>query len=149
MFKTLVVTQGALASELVSAGSKIAGEVPRCQAVSLGWEDDLAEARSKVALAIEEPRQSGGVLVLVDMVGSTPYRAAVALAEPGRVEVVTGVNLAMVMRLGCPGAQEKGVAEAAEWLKVKGQGSIVHAPAGCAPEPVVDMCAEPVGAGRR
>ncbi|HRC85586.1 MAG TPA: PTS fructose transporter subunit IIA [Thermoanaerobaculia bacterium] len=145
MFRTLVVTQGALASELVAAGKRIAGTLSQCQAVSLGWDDDLATARERIASAMAEAGPSE-VLLLVDLFGSTPCQAALALAEPGRVEVVTGANLPMVVRLGCPGGESLSVSEAAEWLTAKGQGSIQHAQprgAGSAPAP----CAEPVEVG--
>ncbi|HEX4955594.1 MAG TPA: hypothetical protein VF017_19575 [Thermoanaerobaculia bacterium] len=126
MFTTLVVAQGGLAQTLVEAARHIVGALPECQAVSLEWNDDLDASRAKIAGVLEAIGRDQPVLILVDMFGSTPCRAALAEARPGVAEVVTGVNLAMVMRLGCPGGQERTVVEAAEWLTAKGQGSICH-----------------------
>ncbi len=126
MFTTLVVAQGGLAQTLVEAARHIVGALPDCQAVDLEWHDDLEASRARIAQVLEGIGRDRPVLILVDMFGSTPCRAALAEARPGVAEVVTGVNLAMVMRLGCPGSQERNVGEAAEWLAVKGQGSICH-----------------------
>lgn len=128
MFSTLIVSQGGLARELVEIARQILAEPVRLEALSIEWTDDLETARRKVRQAIERHRGGDGVLVLVDIAGSTPSNAAVAAAEPGRVEVIAGVNLPMVLRLACGAVQTADVSAAAAWLLRKGQGSI------CRPE---------------
>lgn len=128
MFSTLIVSQGGLARELVEIARQILAEPVPLEALSLEWSDDLEAAGRKIREAIDRHRGDDGVLVLVDMAGSTPSNAALAAAEPGRVEVVAGVNLPMVLRLACGAAQAADVSEVASWLLRKGQGSI------CRPE---------------
>ena len=64
------------------------------------------------------------MLVLVDMFGGTPCNVAMTFLEEGKVEIVTGVNLPMVVRLGCPGVEDGGLAGLAKWLQAKGQRSV-------------------------
>lgn len=135
MFSTLIVSQGGLARELVATARQILAEPVALEALSLEWGDDLDLARRKVRQAIDRLRGAGGVLVLVDMAGSTPSNAAVSAAEPGQVEVVAGVNLPMVLRLACGAAQTADLSETAAWLQHKGQRSI------CQPE----RCGVPEG----
>lgn len=132
MFSTLIVSQGGLARELVETARQILAEPVPLEALSLEWSDDLATAARKIREAIERHRGDDGVLVLVDMAGSTPSNAAMSAAEPGRVEVVAGVNLPMVLRLACGAAQASDVSEVASWLLRKGQGSICQ-PERCGP----------------
>jgi PTS system mannose-specific IIA component len=67
------------------------------------------------------------VLILTDMFGDTPSNAALTFVRPGKVEVVTGVNLPMVVRLGCLRNQAMSLEELARWLEVKGRRSICRA----------------------
>ncbi|MDX1501726.1 MAG: PTS fructose transporter subunit IIA [Thermoanaerobaculia bacterium] len=130
MVKTLIVTQGRLAEELLAAAEKIAGASPDVSALGLGWDDDPAEARTKVGAAIAELEAPDGVLVLTDMYGGTPYNVAAALEETGRVAVVTGVNLPMVLRLECMGREERPLEELADWIRAKGRRAICRCGAG-------------------
>jgi PTS system mannose-specific IIA component len=77
----------------------IVGDLPGFQAVSIGWHDDVAVARAAIETAIARVDTGAGVLVLTDMFGGTPSNLGLAFLEPGRVEVVTGVNLAMLIKL--------------------------------------------------
>jgi PTS system mannose-specific IIA component len=127
MYSVLIVSQGHLARELLAGGRKIAGALPSFAALDLGWEDDLETARGKVRRAAERLPSEAGLLILVDLYGGTPCNAALGLLAPGRVEILTGVNLAMVVRLGCVAGQGRTVEEAAAWLQAKGQSSICRA----------------------
>jgi len=129
MIATLLVTQGGLAEELYRAGQKIAGALPNFGIVSLGWSDDLETARQKIRAGAADLQAEDGLLILVDMYGSTPCNAALPLQEAGKVEILTGVNLPMVVRLGCLTNPLTTLSEAAEWLRGKGQGSICRAQA--------------------
>src|SRR3989441_6201563 len=93
----VVVTHGQLATELVNAAEMIVGDLPQLVAVSIGWHDDVNDAREDIARAIERVRTDGGVLLLTDMFGGTPANLAITFLEANRVEVVTGVNLPMLL----------------------------------------------------
>lgn len=95
----VVVTHGQLANELVNAAEMIAGELPRFEAVALGWHDDPNAAKDQIAAAIGRVRGNEGVLVLTDMFGGTPSNLGITFLEDDAVEVVTGVNLPMVVKL--------------------------------------------------
>ena len=99
MIGVVVVTHGQLATELVNAAEMIVGDLPQFTAVSIGWHDDVNDAREDIAQAIERVRGEQGVLVLTDMFGGTPTNIASMFLQQGEVEVVTGVNLPMVIKL--------------------------------------------------
>jgi mannose PTS system EIIA component len=105
----VVVTHGQLAAELLNAAEMIVGDLPHFTAVSIGWHDDVDQAREEIGRAIERVRQKvatpeapGGVLVLTDMFGGTPANLGVTFLETDKVEVITGLNLAMLMKLARP-----------------------------------------------
>ncbi len=95
----VVVTHGQLATELLNAAETIVGDLPQFAAVSIGWHDDVADAREEIRKAIERVQTGDGVLVLTDMFGGTPSNLGVTFLEANRVEVVTGVNLPMLIKL--------------------------------------------------
>jgi mannose PTS system EIIA component len=96
----VVVTHGQLAAELLNAAEMIVGDLPGFQAVSIGWHDDVDIAREAIAQAVEKAKaRSHGVLVLTDMFGGTPSNLGLTFLEAGRVEVVTGVNLPMLIKI--------------------------------------------------
>ncbi len=94
----LVVTHGRLASELEIAARRIVGDVPTLASISLDWDDDLADARRRIEEGIAKVAVQGRVLILTDMFGGTPSNVALSLLEPGRIDVVTGVNLPMLIK---------------------------------------------------
>ena len=94
----LVVTHGRLAEELVNATRTIVETFDALEAVSIGWDDDPTEARRRIEEAIRRVDRGSGVLVLTDMFGGTPTNLALSFLEPGKVEVVTGVNLPMLIK---------------------------------------------------
>ena len=95
----VIVTHGQLASELLAAAEMIIGPISHIVAVSIGWHDDVDAARDEVQRAITRASQGGGVLLLTDMFGGTPTNIASMFLEEGVIEVVTGVNLPMVIKL--------------------------------------------------
>src|SRR5215470_14903049 len=99
MIGVVVVTHGQLANELVNAAEMIVGDLPQFTAVSIGWHDDVNEARGDIAQAIERVRGDAGVLLLTDMFGGTPSNLAMTFIETNRIEVITGVNLPMLIKL--------------------------------------------------
>jgi mannose PTS system EIIA component len=99
MIGALAVTHGQLAHELVAAAEMIVGEISHIQAVSIGWHDDVNDARREIERRITEVEHGAGVLILTDMFGGTPSNIAFSFHEPGKVDVVTGVNLPMIIRI--------------------------------------------------
>jgi PTS system mannose-specific IIA component len=105
----VVVTHGQLATELVNATEMIVGDLPQFAAVSIGWHEDVDQAREGIGQAIARVSASAGgtdedpadVLVLTDMFGGTPANLAVTYVSP-HVEVITGVNLPMLIKLARP-----------------------------------------------
>ena len=94
----LVVTHGRLADEMEKAVRRIVGDVPQLASISLDWDDDVADARRRIEEGIARVAVEGHVLILTDMFGGTPSNVALSLLEPGRVDVVTGVNLPMLIK---------------------------------------------------
>ena len=102
----VIVTHGHLAGELLSAAEMIIGPISYITAVSIGWHDDVDAARDEVQRAMTRVSQGAGVLLLTDMFGGTPTNIASMFLEEGRVEVVTGVNLPMVIKLASQSGRE-------------------------------------------
>ena len=94
----LIVTHGRLADELEQAARRIVGDVPRMASIALDWDDDVADARRRIEEGIGRVAVEGRVLILTDMFGGTPSNVALSLLEPGRVDIVTGVNLPMLIK---------------------------------------------------
>jgi PTS system mannose-specific IIA component len=99
MIGVVVVTHGQLATELVNSAEMIVGDLSQFTAVSIGWHDDVNDAREDIVQAIERVRGDAGVLILTDMFGGTPSNLGITLLEVDRVEVITGVNLPMLIKL--------------------------------------------------
>ena len=104
----VVVTHGQLATELVNSAEMIVGDLPHFAAVSIGWHDDVESARQEIGRAIERvsnvaPGEGdrASVLVLTDMFGGTPANLGVTFVSDD-VEVITGVNLPMLIKLARP-----------------------------------------------
>src|SRR5207244_1949008 len=123
MIGGLIVTHGRLAIELLNAAEQIVGEVHNVAAVSLGWHDEVDTAAATIGKAIERVRMAEGVLVLTDMFGGTPTNIASTYLDPGKVEIITGVNLPMLIKFV---QLESGqtLASAAKLIRENGQNSI-------------------------
>lgn len=98
MIGLLLLTHGGVAEELVSAAKKIVKDPGNLSAISIEWDQGVEEARARVSTAILELDQGQGVIVATDMFGGTPTNIALTFLERGRVEVVTGINLPMVIK---------------------------------------------------
>lgn len=127
----VVVTHGQLAAELLNSAEMIVGDLPHFTAVSIGWHDDVDHAREEIGHAIERVRQkaetaggSAGVLVLTDMFGGTPANLGVTFVETDRVEVITGVNLAMLIKLARPGTKDMDLLTLARDMREHGRNAI-------------------------
>ncbi len=116
----MVVSHGQLAQELVNAARTIVGEVPGVVAVSIGWSDDVGAARDAIERALAEAG-GGDVLILTDMFGGTPTNVSLPFLSP-RVEIVTGVNLPMLIKL--TSLREGDLVEVARVVRDQGKGAI-------------------------
>lgn len=126
MVGVLILTHGRMAEELLIAGNTIMGEMDRFEALTLDWNDGLEAAQSKVEAALLRLDNGSGVLILTDIFGGTPSNVAMKLMEPGKIEVVSGVNLPMVVRLAClsSSSTDMDVTTMATWIQDKGKASI-------------------------
>ena len=95
----LVVTHGQLGQELVAAAETIVGATLPIVAVSIGWNDDVAESQRKIEVAVQKVDTGKGVIILTDMFGGTPSNLALPLLKKGELEIVTGVNLPMIIKV--------------------------------------------------
>ncbi len=128
MIGGLIVTHGRLATELLNAAEAIVGDVRNIAAVSIGWHDDVDTATSMIEQAIQRVDTGSGVLVLTDMFGGTPTNLASTFLDEGSVEVVTGVNLPMLIKL-IQLDPEADLATAAQQVRENGQSNIYIASA--------------------
>jgi PTS system mannose-specific IIA component len=101
----------------------IIGPISHIAAVSIGWHDDVDAARDEVQRAITRVSQGGGVLLLTDMFGGTPTNIASMFLEEGAVEVLTGVNLPMVIKLATATAEDS-LADIAPKIRDQGRQGI-------------------------
>lgn len=100
MIGLVLVTHGRLAQEFVVAMEHVVGKQENVAAISIGPDDDMEERRADIRRAITEVDTGRGVIVLTDLFGGTPSNLAISLMEAGRIEVIAGINLPMLIRLG-------------------------------------------------
>jgi PTS system mannose-specific IIA component len=126
MIGIVVVTHGQLSRELVAAAEMITGEdIPNATSVSIGWHDSPEDAQRAIVTAVGRVSGGDGSVILTDMFGGMPSNLALSLLEEGRVEVVTGVNLPMLIRLVSIREEEQvGPAEAARAALYQGKENI-------------------------
>lgn len=92
------MTHGQLGDELLACAQKIVGDVGHFKAVSIGWHDDVEASKAKLEEVISTVDSGKGVIILTDMFGGTPSNISLSVLRGG-LEVVTGVNLPMVIKL--------------------------------------------------
>ncbi|MET0269608.1 MAG: PTS sugar transporter subunit IIA [Sphingomonas sp.] len=99
MIGLVLVTHGRLAAEFVVAMEHVVGPQAAIEPICIGPEDDMEVRRADIARAVAAVEDGSGVIVLTDLFGGTPSNLAISLMEPGRVEVIAGINLPMLIRL--------------------------------------------------
>jgi PTS system mannose-specific IIA component len=99
MIGLVLVTHGRLASEFVTAMEHVVGAQTQIEAIAIGPDDDMEARRADIAAAIAKGQVGNGVILLTDLFGGTPSNLAISLLERGRVEVIAGINLPMLIRL--------------------------------------------------
>ena len=122
----VIISHGQLATELLAAAEAVVGDLGQIRAVSIGWHDDVEAARSEIERAIAEVARGAGVLLLTDMFGGTPTNIAAMFLKEGDVEIVTGVNLPMVIKLASL-TKEISLGELAREVEEQGKDAITRA----------------------
>ena len=119
----LVVTHGQLGRELVAVAQTIVGEISHVVALSIGWNDDVAESKKRIEEAVQTVNQGKGVILLTDMFGGTPSNLSLSLLKRNELEIITGVNLPMIIKLANQSGKES-LSELVIKVKEKGQKQI-------------------------
>jgi PTS system mannose-specific IIA component len=122
----VIISHGQLATELLTAAEAVIGDIGSIRAVSIGWHDDVEAAKGEIQHAIAEVSRGAGVLLLTDMFGGTPTNIAAVFLKAGEVEIVTGVNLPMVIKLASLN-EEISLADLAREVEAQGKESITRA----------------------
>ncbi|MEM8919510.1 MAG: PTS sugar transporter subunit IIA [Pseudomonadota bacterium] len=99
MIGLVLVTHGQLAVEFITAMEHVVGPQKAILPVCIGPHDDMEERRQEIADSIASVDKGKGVIVLTDLFGGTPSNLAISLMDKGRIEVIAGVNLPMLIRL--------------------------------------------------
>jgi PTS system mannose-specific IIA component len=124
MIGIVLVTHGKLAEELRGAAMTIQPDLTRVVAVSLEWNQTGEDARDRIARGLAEADDGGGAVILTDMFGGTPTNLTLSFLQKDRVEIVTGVNLPMLLKCASLQRSGKPVSEVAHLARERGQRSI-------------------------
>ncbi|MBA3334185.1 MAG: PTS sugar transporter subunit IIA [Acidobacteria bacterium] len=119
----VIVSHGQVANELLSAAETVVGTLNFITAVSIGWHDDVEMAKDEIARAIKNVSDGSGVLLLTYMFGGTPTNISAMFIKENEVEIVTGVNLPMVIKLASQN-KDMSLIEMAKEVEEQGKQSI-------------------------
>jgi PTS system mannose-specific IIA component len=120
----LIVTHGNLAHELLNAARQIEADVTGIEAVALDWSESVDQAREKIDAALQRVGCDRDVIIFTDMFGGTPSNISLSFLEKGHVEIVTGVNLPMVVKFAMVKQESKDLATVAHMITEKGSKAI-------------------------
>ncbi|MEJ0011448.1 MAG: PTS sugar transporter subunit IIA [Bauldia sp.] len=120
MIGLVLVTHGRLAVEFRAALEHVVGAQTQVETISIGPDDDVERRRQEILDAVANVNTGAGVIVLTDMFGGTPSNLAISVMEAGKVEVIAGVNLPMLIKLSKVRA-EKPLAEAIGYAQDAGR----------------------------
>ena len=119
----VIVSHGQVANELLAAAETVVGSLNHIAAVSIGWHDDVELAKDEISRAIKKVSDGNGVLLLTDMFGGTPTNISAMFIKEKEVEIVTGVNLPMVIKLATQ-TKELTLMEMAKLVEEQGKEAI-------------------------
>lgn len=122
----VIVSHGQVANELLVAAETVVGELNHIAAVSIDWNDDVETAKNEISKAIKKVSQGNGVLLLTDMFGGTPTNISAMFMTENHIEIVTGVNLPMVIKLASQN-KESSLEEMAKEVEEQGKQAIYRA----------------------
>jgi PTS system mannose-specific IIA component len=98
MIGGIIVSHGKLAEELLNALTIILGEAPNIEAISIGWYDDVEDSKKKINQSLKKVDQKNGMIIFTDMFGGTPSNLSFSFLKESQVEIITGVNLPMLIK---------------------------------------------------
>src|SRR5688500_1488230 len=124
MIAALIVTHGNLATELLNAARQIEADVAGIEAVALEWNDSVDVAHEKIREALARVTDKNDVIIFTDMFGGTPSNISLSFLEKGHIEIVTGVNLPMIVKFAMIKGEERDVASLAHIISEKGSKAI-------------------------
>lgn len=99
MIGLVLVTHGKLAEEFRSALEHVVGPQEHCETVCIEADDNVEKRHDDILAAIKKVDSGRGAILLTDMFGGTPSNLAISAMEPGRIEVIAGINLPMLVKL--------------------------------------------------
>jgi len=120
MIGLVIVTHGQLATELRRATEHVVGPQDNMEAICIGPDDDMERRRDDIRAAVKRVDDDNGVILLTDMFGGTPSNLAISMLSDGKVEVLAGVNLPMLIKLS-EARRTTNLEEAAEKARDAGQ----------------------------
>ncbi|WP_295811526.1 PTS sugar transporter subunit IIA [uncultured Nitratireductor sp.] len=120
MIGLVLVTHGQLAEEFRHAVEHVVGHQENLETVSIGAEDDMEQRRRDIVDAVAQADTGAGVIILTDMFGGTPSNLAISVMDAGRVEVIAGMNLPMLIKLSSARANDD-MAQALEEAQAAGR----------------------------
>jgi len=120
MIGLVIVTHGQLATELRRATEHVVGPQDNMETVCIGPDDDMERRRDDIRAAVKRVDDDNGVILLTDMFGGTPSNLAISMLRDGKVEVLAGVNLPMLIKLA-EARRTSNLAEASEKARDAGQ----------------------------
>jgi PTS system mannose-specific IIA component len=123
MIGVLIVTHSALADEFLMATQQIVGAVEGIEPISIDPSDPIEAVEERIKKGIKKVDMGRGVLILTDMFGGTPSNISLSFQKKGHVEIVTGINLPMLLKLSTM-REEKTLDELASFIKLYGQKNI-------------------------
>jgi len=126
MIGIVIVTHAALADEFVMANQQIVGDVENIEPISIDPSDPIEEVQRRIKKAIRKVDTGEGILILTDMFGGTPSNISLSFLDKGKVEVVTGLNLPMLIKLSTL-REEKSLEDLASYIRTYGQKNIHRA----------------------
>ena len=98
MIGGIIVSHGKLGEELLNALTIILGEAPNIEAISIGWYDDVDESKKRINQSLKRVNQKSGAVIFTDMFGGTPSNLSYSFLQENQVEIITGVNLPMLIK---------------------------------------------------
>lgn len=125
MIHGLIVTHGGLADELLEAAKRIEGTIEGIEALTLDWDEDVDRAQERVRTAVDRIiRQGTDLIIFTDMFGGTPSNLSMPFMQEGKVEVITGVNLPMIVKFGALNRGECDLSQVSQIVREKGARAI-------------------------
>ncbi len=125
MVGAVIIAHASIGEELIATANYLVGGLTGIAAVSIGFDDNVFEARKAISEAIKQVDQGDGVLLLTDLFGGSPSNIAFSFLNRDAVEVVTGVNLPMILTFWSR-RSESGLRDLAEQIRLSGTRGIVR-----------------------